>query len=79
MKNVKIKIKALHSKINFTYDVSNLLDLSSFKTEYKFKIINSFNKKNSKFNLDFDFIDTLKFDFINYHRFFRRCWFISNA
>jgi len=47
-KNVKIKIKALHSKINFTYDVSNLLDLSSFKTEYKFKIINN---KNNRFKL----------------------------
>ncbi|WP_405610156.1 hypothetical protein [Polaribacter sp. Asnod1-A03] len=44
-KNVKIKIKALHSRIDFTYDVNTHLDVSSFKTYYKFKSIN--NKKNT--------------------------------
>jgi hypothetical protein len=47
-KNLKIKIKALHSKIDFTYNINALLDISSFKTYYKFKNIN--NEKN-KFKL----------------------------
>ena len=38
---LKIKIKALHSIIDFTYNVNALLDISSFKTYYKFKIINN--------------------------------------
>ena len=44
-RNVKINIKALHSKIDFTFDVNTPLDLSSFKTYYKFKNIN--NKRNT--------------------------------
>ena len=47
-KNMKIKIKALHSKINFTYDVDTDLDVSSFKTYYKFK---SIKNKNNTFEL----------------------------
>lgn len=47
-KSLKIKIKALHSKIDFTYDVNTLLEVNSFQTYYKFKKIN--NSKN-KFNL----------------------------
>lgn len=42
-KNVRIKIKALHSRIDFTYDVNTHLDVNSFKTYYKFKGINNEN------------------------------------
>ena len=64
------------TNINFKYNKENknsILIEGQFSINKndkfnKFKIINSFNKKNSKFNLDFDFIDTLKFDFINYKK-----------
>ena len=47
-RNLKIKIKALHSKINFTFDVITNLEVNSFQTDYKFKRINN---KNNIFNL----------------------------
>ncbi|WP_165731510.1 hypothetical protein [Polaribacter sp. 20A6] len=47
-KSMKIKVKALHSRINFTYNVDANLDVSSFKTYYKFK---SIKNKNNTFQL----------------------------
>ena len=47
-RNLKIKIKALHSTFNFTFDVESNLDVSAFKTYFKFK--NLRNKKH-KFKL----------------------------
>lgn len=55
-KNIKIKIKALHSRIHFTYDVHNQLEVSSFKTYYKFKKLinkhNSFKLMNGLFQVE---------------------------
>ncbi len=47
-KNLKIKIKALHSRITFHYDIDRPIEVSSFLTYLKFKKIN--NAEN-KFNL----------------------------
>jgi len=47
-KNLKIKIKALHSRITFHYDIDKPIEVSSFLTYLKFKKIN--NAEN-KFNL----------------------------
>ncbi|MDT7831320.1 hypothetical protein RQM59_02955 [Flavobacteriaceae bacterium S356] len=47
-KNLKIKIKALHSIITFHYDIDRPIEVSSFLTYLKFKKIN--NAEN-KFNL----------------------------
>lgn len=47
-KNLKIKIKALHSKITFLYDLDRPMEVSTFLTYLKFKKIN--NAEN-KFNL----------------------------
>lgn len=47
-KNLRIKIKALHSRITFHYDIDRPIEVSTFKTYLKFKKIN--NTEN-KFNL----------------------------
>ena len=47
-KNIKIKIKALHSKITFHYNIDKPIEVATFQTYLKFKKIN--NAEN-KFNI----------------------------
>ncbi|MBL4606142.1 MAG: hypothetical protein JKY02_10915 [Flavobacteriaceae bacterium] len=56
-KYLKIKIKALHSRINFNYDISKPIELNSFKTYLKFKNLES---KQNKFSLHFGIFQSKK-------------------
>jgi hypothetical protein len=44
-KNLKIKIKALHSRITFHYDIDRPIEVSTFKTYLKFKKVNNAENK----------------------------------
>lgn len=54
-KNLKIKIKSLHSRITFNYNINKPIKVSAFKTYFKFKKIN--NNEN-EFNLNMGVFQT---------------------
>ena len=72
VENINFKKTNINLKYNKKNENSILLEgqfnINNNNQFNKFKIINSFNKKNSKLNVDFDFIDILKLDSINYKK-----------
>jgi len=72
VENINFKKTNINLKYNKKNENSILLEgqfnINNNNQFNKFKIINSFNKKHSKLNVDFDFIDILKLDFINYKK-----------